>query len=63
MNEYLYNLAIEIIDEVSCLAHYSETECMESYEKIASLADAIKKLSSFAKAIDNCTNAHSGLAT
>ena len=51
MNEYLYNLAIEIIDEVSCLAHYSETECMESYEKIASLADAIKKLSSSAKAI------------
>ena len=63
MNEYLYNLAIEIIDEASCLAHYSETECMKSYEKIASLADAIKKLSSSAKAIDNCANTHSGLTT
>ena len=49
MNEYLYNLAIEIIDEASCLAHYSETECMESYEKIASLADAIKKIVKFCK--------------
>ena len=63
MDTYLYNLAIEIIDEASCLAHYSETECMKSYEKIASLADAIKKLSSSAKAIDNCANTHSGLAT
>lgn len=63
MNEYLYNLAIEIIDEVSCLAHYSETERMESYEKIASLADAIKKLSSSVRAMDNCPNVHSGLIT
>ena len=63
MDTYLYNLAIEIIDEASCLAHYSETECMESYEKIASLADAIKKLSSSAKAIDNCANTYSGLTT
>lgn len=43
MGTYLYNLAIELVDEITCMGYYTEAENIEIRKKIADLANEIIK--------------------